>query len=51
MWIFIFFNFSVVFIATWLYAGGGVRDIKSLFKRKDGKNKKEVNGKQNGDKA
>lgn len=48
MWIFICFNFAVVFLSTWMYLGGG-RKIKTLF---GGKNKNEDHGKQNkGDKA
>lgn len=30
MWVFICFNFSMVFLGTWMYLGGG-RRIKSVF--------------------
>ncbi|KAL5374767.1 hypothetical protein DPSP01_011696 [Paraphaeosphaeria sporulosa] len=49
MWIFIF-NFFVVFLGTWLCLGGA-RKIKSVFSQKDRKDKKEVSGKRNRDKA
>jgi ATP-binding cassette subfamily G (WHITE) protein 2 (SNQ2) len=51
MWIYIFFNFAVVFICTWLYLGG-MRQIISIFKpsaRKEKAAKKKK--KQNGDDA
>lgn len=32
MWAYIFFNFGVVFVCTWLYLGGA-RQIKSMFSR------------------
>ncbi|KAF1977425.1 hypothetical protein BU23DRAFT_587478 [Bimuria novae-zelandiae CBS 107.79] len=50
MWIFILFNFAVVFVCTWLYLGGG-RKVKSLFSPKDRKNRKETKRRQNGDQA
>ena len=50
MWIFIFFNFTVVFLCTWLYLGGG-RKIKSFFSPKDRKNKREMKRRQKGDNA
>lgn len=50
MWIFIFFNFTVVFICSWLYLGGA-RKVKSIFSRKDRNNKREMSRRQNGDKA
>lgn len=36
MWIYVIFNFAVVFACTWLYLGGA-RKIKSLFSPKDRK--------------
>lgn len=50
MWIFIFFNFAVVFVCSWLYLGG-VRKIKNLFSPAVKKQKKEQRRKQSADKA
>lgn len=48
MWIFIFFNFAVVFLCTWLYLGGA-RKIKGLVSLKERKEKKEVDRRQKGE--
>ncbi|KNG49730.1 abc drug exporter [Stemphylium lycopersici] len=52
MWAFIFFNFAVVFLCTWLYLGG-LREIKSFFSPSARKQKKEtqMKKKQSGDAA
>ncbi|CAG5158659.1 uncharacterized protein ALTATR162_LOCUS5192 [Alternaria atra] len=50
MWAYIFFNFAVVFICTWLYLGG-LRQIKSFFSPAARKQKKETKKKQSGDAA
>jgi ATP-binding cassette subfamily G (WHITE) protein 2 (SNQ2) len=50
MWAYIFFNFAVVFVCTWLYLGGA-RKIKSLFSPAARKQKKETKRKQSGDAA
>jgi ATP-binding cassette subfamily G (WHITE) protein 2 (SNQ2) len=50
MWIYIFFNFAVVFVCTWLYLGGA-RKIKGLFSPATRKQKKDQKKKQNGDAA
>ncbi|KAF7679880.1 abc drug exporter [Alternaria burnsii] len=41
MWAYIFFNFAVVFVCTWLYLGG-LRQIKSFFSPAARKQKKET---------
>jgi ATP-binding cassette subfamily G (WHITE) protein 2 (SNQ2) len=50
MWLYIFFNFAVVFICTWLYLGGA-RKIKGLFSPATRKQKKEQKHKRNADAA
>ncbi|KAH7135767.1 ABC-2 type transporter-domain-containing protein [Dendryphion nanum] len=50
MWLYIFFNFAVVFACTWLYLGG-FRKIKSLFSPADRKSKKEMKRRRKGDVA
>jgi ATP-binding cassette subfamily G (WHITE) protein 2 (SNQ2) len=50
MWIYIFFNFAVVFICTYLYLGG-MHKIVSVFKPSARKAKASEKKKQNGDKA
>lgn len=50
MWIFVFFNFTVVFMCTWLYLGGA-RKVKALFSPKDGKETRETKRRQKGDNA
>lgn len=50
MWIYVVFNFAVVFAATWLYLGGA-RKIKSFFSPKARKEQKEMKKRQNGDAA
>lgn len=50
MWAYIFFNFAVVFICTWLYLGG-LRKMKNAFSPSARKQKKEMKRKQNGDVA
>ncbi|KAH3949707.1 hypothetical protein HBI56_022370 [Parastagonospora nodorum] len=50
MWIYIFFNFAVVFVCTWLYLGGA-RKIKGLFSPASRKQKKDQKKKQSGDEA
>lgn len=40
MWAYIFFNFAVVFVCTWLYLGG-LRQIKDKFSASARKQKKE----------
>lgn len=50
MWIYIFFNFAVVFACTWLYLGG-LRKMKSFFSPADRRNRKERKRRQNGDAA
>ncbi|KAL1794536.1 hypothetical protein ACET3X_007957 [Alternaria dauci] len=47
MWAYIFFNFAVVFVCTWLYLGG-LRQIKSFFSPAARKQKKEAAKKQSG---
>lgn len=44
MWIFIMFNFTVVFVCTWLYLGG-FRKIKNAFSPTARKQKREQNKK------
>lgn len=41
MWAYIFFNFAVVFVCTWLYLGG-LRQIKDKFSASARKQKKEA---------
>jgi ATP-binding cassette subfamily G (WHITE) protein 2 (SNQ2) len=50
VWIFIFFNFAVVFICTGLHLGG-LRRIKNFFSPKARKDAKEQKKRQSGDKA
>jgi ATP-binding cassette subfamily G (WHITE) protein 2 (SNQ2) len=50
MWIYIFFNFAVVFVSTWLYLGGAHK-IKSYFSPAARKQKKETGKKHGGDAA
>ncbi|KAL6712243.1 ATP-binding cassette transporter snq2 [Coniothyrium glycines] len=50
MWAYIFFNFAVVFVCTWLYLGGA-RKIKAVFSPAARKQKKETKRKQSGDEA
>jgi hypothetical protein len=50
MWAYIFFNFAVVFVCTWLYLGG-IRQIKSFFSPAARKQKKETKKRQSGDTA
>jgi hypothetical protein len=50
MWAYIFFNFAVVFVCTWLYLGGA-RKIKALFSPSARKQKKERKQRQSGDQA
>jgi putative exporter of polyketide antibiotics len=50
MWIYIFFNFSVVFVCTWLYLDGA-RKIKSVFSPSARKEKAAQKKKQSGDAA
>ncbi|KAF2449373.1 hypothetical protein P171DRAFT_460670 [Karstenula rhodostoma CBS 690.94] len=50
MWIFICFNFFVVFLGTWLQLGGA-RKIKLMFSPKARKDKKEARKERKGDKA
>lgn len=50
MWAYIFFNFAVVFICTWLYLGG-MRQIISVFKPSARKEKAAKKKHQNGDVA
>jgi ATP-binding cassette subfamily G (WHITE) protein 2 (SNQ2) len=50
MWAYIFFNFAVVFICTWLYLGGA-RKIKSLFSPAARKQKEETKKGRSGDAA
>jgi ATP-binding cassette subfamily G (WHITE) protein 2 (SNQ2) len=40
MWAYIFFNFAVVFVCTWLYLGG-LRQVKAFFSPAARKQKKE----------
>ncbi|KAJ4295394.1 ATP-binding cassette transporter snq2 [Kalmusia sp. IMI 367209] len=49
-WIFVFFNFAVVFVCTWLYLGG-FRKITSFFSLADRKNRRAAKRRQDGDKA
>ncbi|KAH8730783.1 ABC-2 type transporter-domain-containing protein [Phaeosphaeriaceae sp. PMI808] len=48
MWIYIMFNFAVVFVCTWLYLGGA-RQIKALFSPTSRKQRNEQKRKQSGD--
>ncbi|OSS54315.1 hypothetical protein B5807_00119 [Epicoccum nigrum] len=50
MWIYIFFNFAVVFVCTYLYLGG-MHKIVSVFKPSERKAKAAAKKKQKGDKA
>lgn len=50
MWAYIFFNFAVVFVCTWLYLGG-FRKIMSVFSPAARKQKKQVKQRQTGDAA
>ncbi|EDU40824.1 ABC drug exporter AtrF [Pyrenophora tritici-repentis] len=50
MWAYIFFNFAVVFVCTWLYLGG-LRQMKTFFSPAARKQKKEMKSKQGGDAA
>jgi len=50
MWIFIFFNFAVVFLCTYLYLGG-MQKIISVFKPSARKEKAAKKKKQRGDAA
>lgn len=51
MWAYIFFNFAVVFVCTWLYLGG-FREIKDVFSPAARKQKKtRAKQRQNGDEA
>jgi ATP-binding cassette subfamily G (WHITE) protein 2 (SNQ2) len=50
MWIFICFNFAMVFLGTWVHLGGA-RKIKTMFSPKARKANKEMAGRRNGDKA
>ena len=50
MWIYIFFNFAVVFVCTWLYLDGA-RKIKSVFSPSARKEKAAQKKKQSGDAA
>lgn len=50
MWAYIFFNFAVVFVCTWLYLGG-LRKIRKALSPAARKQKKEQKRLQNGDAA
>ncbi|KAF2657896.1 hypothetical protein K491DRAFT_653925 [Lophiostoma macrostomum CBS 122681] len=50
MWVYIIFQFALVFICTWLYLGGA-RKLKGLFSPSARKQKKETVRRQNGDAA
>jgi ATP-binding cassette subfamily G (WHITE) protein 2 (SNQ2) len=50
VWAYIFFNFAVAFVCTWLYLGGA-RKVKNLFSPAARKQKNEQKQKQTGDAA